>query len=33
VFESYKPFNGQGGSRLLLLTVHRVIKNDTGTQQ
>jgi len=22
VFESYKPFNGQGGSRLLLLTVH-----------
>jgi len=21
VFESYKPFNGQGGSRLLLLTV------------
>jgi len=23
VFESYKPFNGQGGSRLLLLTVQR----------
>ena len=22
MFESYKPFNGQGGSRLLLLTVH-----------
>ena len=24
VFESYQPFNGQGGSRLLLFTVHLV---------
>ena len=25
VFESYKPFNGQGGARLLLLTVPRLL--------
>ena len=27
VFESYKPFNGQGGSRLLLLTVHQLYQH------